>query len=116
MSQGVLRDWSRIAAKLSGRTNKDCRKRWTKICTLNLKKGAWSPEEDEKLKKAVSEIGQQYVLSAFSVVLVYNQCHGNPWKHVKVSDQISSWTQVAQVVGSRHADRMCFTIVVMEFD
>lgn len=62
MSQGSLRDWSRIAAKLPGRTNKDCRKRWTKICTADLKKGAWSFEEDDKLRKAVSELGQQYVL------------------------------------------------------
>ncbi|ERF74165.1 hypothetical protein EPUS_09249 [Endocarpon pusillum Z07020] len=31
LSRGSLNDWNRIAAKLPGRTNKDCRKRWSKI-------------------------------------------------------------------------------------
>ncbi|KAI9888669.1 MAG: hypothetical protein M1814_006566 [Vezdaea aestivalis] len=56
LSQGALRDWNRIAAKLPGRTNKDCRKRWSKICD-NIKKGAWNAAEDEQLRAAVGEFG-----------------------------------------------------------
>lgn len=58
VSQGSLKDWNRVAAKLAGRTNKDCRKRWSKIGE-NVKKGAWSSAEDEKLLGAVRDYGQK---------------------------------------------------------
>lgn len=70
---GSLNTWTSIAAKLPSRTNKDCRKRWSKICT-NVNRGAWTEEEDSKLLAAVDKHGCQ-------------------------------WTQVAMVVGTRHADR-----------
>lgn len=56
VSQGSLNDWNRIAAKLPGRTNKDCRKRWSKI-PGHIKKGVWSNAEDQKLKSAVKKFG-----------------------------------------------------------
>ena len=56
VSQGCLRDWNRIAAKLPGRTNKDCRKRWGKVCE-NVNKGVWSSKEDEQLRAAVEKFG-----------------------------------------------------------
>lgn len=37
---GSVRDWNRIASRLPGRMNKDCRKRWSKISD-NVKKGNW---------------------------------------------------------------------------
>lgn len=54
-----VKDWARVAAKLPGRTNKDCRKRWiNKVCG-NLKRGAWDEDEDQRLRDAVSKYGQR---------------------------------------------------------
>ena len=50
--QGSLKDWNRIAAKLEGRTNKDCRKRWLKV-HKNLKRGSWDSAEDVRLQQGI---------------------------------------------------------------
>ncbi|KAI0196798.1 Homeodomain-like protein [Xylaria flabelliformis] len=50
---GDTKDWHRIAAKLPGRTNKDCRKRWVNKVCGSLKKGPWNKNEDECLLDAV---------------------------------------------------------------
>lgn len=60
VSKGAIKDWNSIAAKLHDRTNKDCRKRWSKVCG-NVQKGAWSCVEDERLQNAVEQYGQKYV-------------------------------------------------------
>ncbi|KIX05319.1 uncharacterized protein Z518_06191 [Rhinocladiella mackenziei CBS 650.93] len=73
VANGSVRDWNKIAAKLPGRMNKDCRKRWSKI-SENIKKGNWDPGEDAKLREAVTVVGTR-------------------------------WTQVAEMVGTRHADQ-----------
>ncbi|KAL4940294.1 hypothetical protein BDV06DRAFT_230435 [Aspergillus oleicola] len=56
--QQGARNWSAIAEKLPGRSNKDCRKRWTKI-SLGSRKGTWSSAEDHLLRKAVTKFGFQ---------------------------------------------------------
>jgi hypothetical protein len=55
---GSSNDWNAVAAKLPRRTNKDCRKRWLKICK-SVNKGLWSGEEDEMLLKAMEKHGQK---------------------------------------------------------
>jgi hypothetical protein len=40
VADGAIKDWNRVALRLPGRTNKDCRKRFGKI-SRDLKKGAW---------------------------------------------------------------------------
>lgn len=80
MSQGSLNDWSRIAAKLPGRTNKDCRKRWSKI-PGHIKKGVWSNAEDQKLKSAVKKFGYRWTHVAQSVeTRNADQC-AKRWNH-----------------------------------
>lgn len=54
-----FKDWNHIATKLSGRTNKDCRKRWSKIAE-NVNKGTWSAAEDQRLKHAVAKFGTRF--------------------------------------------------------
>lgn len=54
--QGSLKDWNRIAAKLEGRTNKDCRKRWLKV-HKNLKRGSWDSAEDMRLQQGIQQHG-----------------------------------------------------------
>lgn len=64
LATGQVKDWNRIAAKLPGRTNKDCRKRWiNKVCG-SLKKGAWDEDEDERLREAVRVHGQKWAVIA----------------------------------------------------
>lgn len=59
VTTGQIKDWSRIAAKLPGRTNKDCRKRWVNKVCGSLKKGAWEEDEDQRLRNAVCLHGQK---------------------------------------------------------
>lgn len=42
-------NWKTIAQFVPGRTNKACRKRWRHSLSPNVKKSAWTPEEDELL-------------------------------------------------------------------
>ncbi|KAF2821115.1 hypothetical protein CC86DRAFT_109350 [Ophiobolus disseminans] len=64
---GDIKDWCRIAARLPGRTNKDCRKRWHNSVAGGLKKGQWSKSEDELLARGVQQHGQRWTLVASCV-------------------------------------------------
>lgn len=64
MVEGEVKDWCRIAAKLPGRTNKDCRKRWHNSVAGGLKKGQWSKSEDVQLARGVEQYGQRWTLVA----------------------------------------------------
>ncbi len=102
-------DWNAIALKLPGRSNKDCRKRWAKICT-NVKKGAWDVEEDKKTlgrsQAAWPLVGENPPLCLFLTI-------GSTERRFflffffsfSLSDKYHSWTEVAQEVQTRHADR-----------
>ncbi|KAL6691353.1 Homeodomain-like protein [Trichoderma pleuroticola] len=54
------RDWSSIAAMISGRSNKDCRKRWLRLNSC-IKKGEWSSSEDTQLRDAFEQFGARWV-------------------------------------------------------
>ena len=62
---GSVQNWNDIAILLPGRTNKDCRKRWSKI-QVDIRKGAWTRDEDERLQQAVQQIGVKLVPFRFS--------------------------------------------------
>ncbi|KAF2195886.1 hypothetical protein K469DRAFT_682123 [Zopfia rhizophila CBS 207.26] len=53
--------WVDVSRHLSGRTNKDSRRRWTKIKD-NFNRGIWSRDEDESLRVAVERFGQRWAL------------------------------------------------------
>lgn len=61
---GSVQNWNDIAVLLPGRTNKDCRKRWSKV-QLDIRKGAWTRDEDERLQQAVQQLGFKLVASRF---------------------------------------------------
>ena len=61
---GSVQNWNDIAVLLPGCTNKDCRKRWSKV-QLDIRKGAWTRDEDERLQRAVQQIGVKSVASRF---------------------------------------------------
>jgi hypothetical protein len=53
-------NWVPVAALVPGRTNKQCRERWIKCLDPTITQtpaGKWTPEEDAKLAKAVTELG-----------------------------------------------------------
>jgi len=52
--------WSLIATHVPGRAGKQCRERWFNHLCPEVKKGDWSPEEDETLLCAVAELGSQW--------------------------------------------------------
>ncbi|CAI0455093.1 unnamed protein product [Linum tenue] len=55
-----LKSWSQIARMLGGRIGKQCRERWHNHLKPDIKKDAWSKEEDEKLIQAHMEMGNKW--------------------------------------------------------
>ncbi|KAL4987375.1 hypothetical protein BDW68DRAFT_188058 [Aspergillus falconensis] len=74
------RNWSAIAEKLPGRSNKDCRKRWTKI-SLSSRKGTWSGAEDHLLREAVAKFGFQWTKVAEMVGSRHPDQCAKRWHH-----------------------------------
>lgn len=52
--------WAKIAACVPGRSNKKCRKRWFHSLDPSLRKGAWTEEEDQKLREGVMKYPNQW--------------------------------------------------------
>ncbi|KAL0059766.1 hypothetical protein AAF712_013453 [Marasmius tenuissimus] len=61
--------WHAISKHVPNRTNKDCRKRWFAKMASDVVKGGWSPDEDERLVKAIEKYGTRYVHSPASTCL-----------------------------------------------
>ncbi|ORY66164.1 Homeodomain-like protein [Pseudomassariella vexata] len=84
---GSVQNWNDIALLLPGRTNKDCRKRWSKV-QMDIRKGAWTPEEDARLQQAVQQLGFNYLVQSRNA----DQC-AKRWQHVLGPDfKHSPWT------------------------
>eukprot|EP01097_Dermamoeba_algensis_P008856 TRINITY_DN6072_c0_g1_i1.p1 TRINITY_DN6072_c0_g1~~TRINITY_DN6072_c0_g1_i1.p1 ORF type:complete len:774 (-),score=156.75 TRINITY_DN6072_c0_g1_i1:114-2435(-) len=54
------RKWSLIASHLKGRIGKQCRERWHNHLNPNIKKHAWTPEEDSLILEAHSKLGNRW--------------------------------------------------------
>ena len=52
--------WSLIAKHLQGRLGKQCRERWHNHLNPDIKKTAWTDEEDNKLKELHSKMGNRW--------------------------------------------------------
>jgi hypothetical protein len=49
--------WMEVASFIPGRTNEQCRDRWTERLNPKIPRGKWSSEEDARLLSAVDEFG-----------------------------------------------------------
>lgn len=52
--------WTLIARHLQGRIGKQCRERWHNHLNPNIKKSAWTPEEDDVIYQAHRQWGNQW--------------------------------------------------------
>ncbi|WVQ83834.1 hypothetical protein IAT38_005978 [Cryptococcus sp. DSM 104549] len=60
--------WTEISMAVgSNRTNKDCRKRWFHSLDPLLRKGKWSSQEDEALKRLHGQLGSQWKKIALQI-------------------------------------------------
>ncbi|RPD81668.1 hypothetical protein L226DRAFT_496659 [Lentinus tigrinus ALCF2SS1-7] len=57
-------NWKAVAALVPGRTNKACRKRWLHSLSPNVKKTAWTPEEDQLLISLYATHGTKWSVIA----------------------------------------------------
>lgn len=55
-------NWSAIAAKLGGRSGKQCRERYHNHLKNDIIKGQWTPEEDDIIKSLQLQHGNQWAL------------------------------------------------------
>ncbi|KAF9468976.1 hypothetical protein BDZ94DRAFT_1231965 [Collybia nuda] len=53
-------NWTEVAACIPGRTNEQCRERWTEYLNMSTGKEAWTEGEDEALIDAVKNLGNQW--------------------------------------------------------
>lgn len=102
---GAIKNWNEIASKLPGRTNKDCRKRWSKV-GVNVNRGHWKLDEDDQLRAAVEEHGCWYVIDQIAESKFMHQLSVYIFfAFAEHLCKMKSWTVVAQKVMTRHADR-----------
>lgn len=94
LDESGLKDWHRIAKKLPGRSNKDCRKRWCNNVTEGLRKGPWDEEEDGRLEKGIRKHGYHWAVVAQEVeTRSADQC-AKRWTHcLDPALDRSEWTQ-----------------------
>lgn len=52
--------WTLIARHLKGRIGKQCRERWHNHLNPNIKKTAWTDEEDRVIYRAHQQLGNQW--------------------------------------------------------
>jgi len=60
MSSSQPKNWADIAAKVPGRTAKQCRERWSLNLDPSINRGAWTQEEDEQLLRLHKTLGNRW--------------------------------------------------------
>ncbi|KAK5074976.1 hypothetical protein LTS08_005446 [Lithohypha guttulata] len=91
---GAVKDWNRIARQLEDRTNKDCRKRWSKISKV-VNRGAWSAEENSRLLQATKLFGLRWTKIAEYVATRHADQCAKRWVHGLSDEQKADFTEGA---------------------
>ena len=81
-------NWMQIASLMKGRTQKQCRERWTGHLCPSVNKGPWTLEEDRILAQKHSEIGNKWAriatfLPGRTDILVKNRWNTSVKKRVE---------------------------------
>lgn len=53
-------NWSAIALQLPGRNEKQCRERWVNQLRPDMRKGNWTPQEDETIIDMYAQVGSSW--------------------------------------------------------
>ena len=64
--QSFKGQWSKIAERISGRTDDQCAKRWRESLDPHIDRAAWTPEDDVVLLQKFEEYGSQWQKIALS--------------------------------------------------
>jgi hypothetical protein len=76
------KSWITIHEHIPGRTDVQCRERWCNILDPEINAGPWTPEEDERLRRAIAEygLGKWSKIAEICKPRTDNQC----WRRWKV--------------------------------
>ncbi|KAN0105901.1 hypothetical protein V8E51_008777 [Hyaloscypha variabilis] len=86
-------NWIKISDLIPGRTNKDCRKRWTKISSAR-RTGSWDEQEDSMLKLAIELVGTRWmVVSTVVGSRTPDQCQKRWQNALKPELSNAEWTE-----------------------
>ncbi|KIK58956.1 hypothetical protein GYMLUDRAFT_170441 [Collybiopsis luxurians FD-317 M1] len=85
--------WNAIARHVPGHTNKSCRKRWIGKLAARHVIGAWTAEEDLRLRNAVETYGKRWSLVATMVPKCNgDQCSKRWMERLDLSIDHSKWS------------------------
>ncbi|XP_053500179.1 v-myb avian myeloblastosis viral oncogene homolog-like 2a isoform X2 [Ictalurus furcatus] len=93
-------NWSTIGTMLPGRTEQDCKYRYTCVLDPNLIKGTWTKQEDEKLVELVTKLGT-YQWTRIAKHLKGRrgkQCRERWHNHLDPSVNKQSWTPEEDII------------------
>ena len=87
--------WKKIASHFAPKkSDSQCMHRWTKFLNPNLRKGAWLPEEDNKVMELVKQYGPRRwtFIASFLDGRIGKQCRERWHNHLNPSIKKGSWT------------------------
>ncbi|KAF9534376.1 hypothetical protein CPB83DRAFT_931095 [Crepidotus variabilis] len=92
-------NWHLVASRVSDHaTPSQCQVRWTKSVDPAIKRGPWTNDEDDRLRKAVEGYGQSWIQVATTIPGRTNdQCRERWTEHLNVEDQ-NIWTEAEDKV------------------